>query len=248
METTIDVLKGVAAYYLGRHYGPDSADPRRFHCAEHTLVDVVPAGEKLAAAAIQAGTITEHEAKLLVVALIGHDFVQGMGPGYNESASADLTRYFMINSGHFSESDCDTVERLIIATEAHVEDGRIVQPYVMDRLSGLAADADLVGLSLPFLQAQERARRITLENNPSRTLEGEDFQRFVMDELAISANHRYHTPEAQALFGPGLERNTNLWRGLADQYSPGGLNQAVPKEFFGTEPAEGYRVHTGSLN
>jgi hypothetical protein len=227
IDESIDVLKGAASYYLERHYGPNSAEPKLFHCPEHTLVDVVPAGQKLAEAAIQSGAITVHEGRLLIIGLIGHDLVQGAGAGFNEKGSADLTRYFMGNSGCFSEEDGDTVERIIMATQAHVVDGRIVQSFVTDRLTGLAADADLVGLSLPFLKAQDRARRITLENDPSRTLEGEDFERFVLDETSISCAHTYHTPEAQRLFGPGLERNTHLWRVLAEQYSPGGLNQVV---------------------
>ena len=153
-----------------------------YHCAAHTIDDVVPAAERLA----DAEALSARDRTVLITAAWFHDLgyiVQAEG---HEEIGIDLAERNLPALGYEPE-DIDTVAGLIRATQ--------LPQHPQSHLAGLLADADLDVLGRDdFWDSNDALRR---ELAATGRVDGD--AEWLDDQNTFLEQHRYHTATARAL-------------------------------------------------
>jgi uncharacterized protein len=166
-----------------------------YHCATHTIDDVVPAAERLA----DAEGLSARDRTVLLTAAWFHDLGYIVRADGHEDIGIALAARELPARGYASE-DIEAVATLIRAT-------RLPQ-RPENHLAGLLADADLDVLGRDDFVVCNDALRSEL----AALGRHDDDAAWLDDQIAFLARHRYHTDTARALRAETKEHNLQRLR------------------------------------
>jgi predicted metal-dependent HD superfamily phosphohydrolase len=154
----------------------------------------------LADMSIAKGRLNPRDKSLLIVGAAFHDVEQDLGSGAIEEASSATAREAMQSESVFTVEDQDLVDRLIMGTKIHFEDGVMKQTAEReDYLVRLLADADLSSLGRPTDIYWARSVGLFHEffgESPTK----DDQIAFLNNQITPLTHHVYFTEEAVELF------------------------------------------------
>jgi uncharacterized protein len=153
-----------------------------YHCATHTIDDVVPAARRLA----DAEALADRDRIVLLTAAWFHDLGYIVRADGHEEIGIALATRELPARGYTSE-DIEAVATLVRAT-------RLPQ-RPENHLAGLLADADLDVLGREDFFAYNDALRC----EQVATGRQDDDAMWLDDQIAFLTRHRYHTDTARAL-------------------------------------------------
>jgi hypothetical protein len=198
-----------------------------YHNASHAI-DVHDAFLARATRLVARGELSPWAVPVGRIAMIKHDHEQGLGPGRNEDASAeDAEAALRARPDLFDEDDITMSKELIDATKNTVLNRRIIQqvdPGKNHQL--LAADADLVSLSLP--NGVQQAFNLLLEREADNglvlplhaaelrnlSIPNDKVKAFLEFQTGLLGEHRYLHPDNEREWAPQRGKNVELIREL----------------------------------
>lgn len=216
-EALIVILIDAALAKVDQKYGPRGAAPKAYHNTAHTI-NVIEAAALIADEAIKAGKIKASDKELLLLAAAYHDIVQDFEPGRNETASADEADKAMQSAGVFGPDERTRVRKIIMASEVTITEERVSQAVTLDYLTEIMADADLAHLGKPTGIYWPTVMSLFEEFNPWQARRPTSMIKLPeAAEFGASflKKHRFHTPEAEALFPHKDENLSFLERNMA---------------------------------
>jgi uncharacterized protein len=166
-----------------------------YHCATHTIDDVVPAARRLA----DAEALAERDRIVLLTGAWFHDLGYIVRADGHEEIGIALAARELPARGYTPE-DIEAVATLIRAT-------RLPQ-RPENHLAGLLADADLDVLGRADFLASNNALRSEL----AAMGRDDDDAAWLDDQIAFLTRHRYHTDTARALREGTKEQNLRRLR------------------------------------
>ena len=184
---------------LGRHL--------HYHDAAHTLEDVVPAADRLAAAE----GLSRHARVLVHAAALLHDTGYIEGPEEHEAASARIAASTLPAYG-FDEAEIAVVARLILATKLGATPATVEERILAD------ADLDLLGRADYWVRSQDLRREWAAGGRVF------DDRTWVRDQLRFLEEHSYRTASARASRQAGKMANARDLRAYLSEptANPGG--------------------------
>jgi len=213
-------IRAYASTEVQFKYDQNGSSPLPYHNGRHAH-DVELAAHQIGMKAVANGKITHRLTTLLQIAASFHDVEQGMGSGKNEVESARIAVKQMEETGAFEPLEIEAVERMILATTVHFEDGVMLQSATVegddpevDYLCQIIADADLATLGDQWEIYFSRMKALEVEIHGADPA-AETHKQFLERQLALLEHHAFYTPEATELFHEQEENANELRKRLA---------------------------------
>eukprot|EP00727_Mastigamoeba_balamuthi_P012183 m51a1_g7588 putative pyridoxal biosynthesis lyase (500) ;mRNA; f:208502-210395 len=193
--------EGAARFDEARAFVEDALRTRlpaglHFHCAGHTLEDVLPAAETLG----RSEGFSSNEQLCLRTAALFHDVGYAERYENNEDVGARWAGEHLPRFGYGAEQVA-LVRELVMATR--------MPQRPRGPLQGAMCDADLSHLgSQAFAERTERLRREVSEHSGAEV----SAEQWARGNLKFLAEHRWWTASAQRLWSQGQERNLDAVR------------------------------------
>lgn len=169
-----------------------------YHNINHTKF-VVDSATAMAQKAYSAGKIGQDAVDLIAIAAAYHDIEQGLGPGQNEQASANIAASRMQNSGIFNSDSIQIVIDCIMATVVN-DYKKLTQSANQYLPTQIVADADLATFGSPFEQYLTHANNYYKELYPGQPLSGQNYYNYLLLQQQLLGSHKFYTAEATQIF------------------------------------------------
>jgi uncharacterized protein len=169
-----------------------------YHRPQHTFDDVLPAAERLA----QAEGVSETETWLLKTAAVFHDLGYIERFNDNEVIGARIAGEVLPGFG-YNADEITRIKKVILATTAFVQDGRMGQKAGSDILERIICDADLDNFGRPDFIWLGSLIRQEMENFGSKMSDRAWYER----QLVMLKHHVYFTLSARLLRDEGKVGN-----------------------------------------
>lgn len=202
-----------ARQYVVKRLSTELAPQYIYHSLHHTLDDVAPAAERLAALS----GIEGEDLLLLMTAAYFHDIGFVVNRANHEVIGADIARTVLPGMGYQPEQ-IDAICGMIMATRLPQSPRTILEKILAD------ADLDLLGRA-DFLErnAALRAELAAFGAAPN------DYE-WHLSQLQFARHHDYQTPAAIALRQAGKEANIAVLERLVEASQPPALPQLTESQ------------------
>jgi len=197
-----------ARQYVVKRLSTELAPQYVYHSLHHTLDDVAPAAERLAALS----GIEGEDLLLLMTAAYFHDIGFVVNRANHEVIGADIARTVLPGMG-YQPAQIDAICGMIMATRLPQSPRTILEKILAD------ADLDLLGRADFFERnAALRAELAAFGAAPN------DYE-WHLSQLQFARHHDYQTPAALALRQAGKEANIAALERLVEAAQPSSLPQ-----------------------